>query len=482
MAIITIDNYQVNARKPIDTRMVASSSTDREAIQYLYDGLKTFQLDTEKQWIYFNGTWSLVTEGTLSGTGSPYYVVRWGVTASTLENSNIYSAPNGNVGINTTNPLDTFQINTPFAGSQPLVIHKGSNSFIAENMYFDNLSRYNVFNTSNGSSYIAFNNGNLEFGNRQPLSSSFSSTASMILSSSGYIQYNYQLRSNSNNNASNPSYTWSTDTSTGIYYIPSHSYTSLSGSSGTTKGVGFSVGSSQIASIEANITTFYQSLIIQGNGSYNSLGFSNGSNRVVITPSGISANQTITIPNRNGYMGIFENILNQSDDSWCTCIRSGGDWLVGGSFASFNVIEIFQLNSVTVNSVSLQDGSYVKIKKLGNITLFIQSLQMTASATRSVDYIGLRFGVPTIGLTSSGFSSTIDNRGNTTWNVTTIKTLLTPESSAYIINGSPGTYTINTFVLNNYIGTSGTGYTFNSGNYQVTGSSLGTIQTGTIVH
>src|SRR5277367_3603492 len=107
MAIITIDNYQVNARKPIDTRMVASSSVDREAISsvgYVYEGLECLELDTSQLWIYIGGTWSIEDEGSIIGTGSPYYAVRQSASAS-LENSNIYiSSDLSKVGINTNSP------------------------------------------------------------------------------------------------------------------------------------------------------------------------------------------------------------------------------------------------------------------------------------------------------------------------------------------------------------------------------------------
>lgn len=41
---VLVDNFIINNAKPIDSRMIATNSTDRANIQYKYDGLQVFQI------------------------------------------------------------------------------------------------------------------------------------------------------------------------------------------------------------------------------------------------------------------------------------------------------------------------------------------------------------------------------------------------------------------------------------------------------
>ena len=44
--ISIITNFDVNQNIPIDSRLVATSSSERDAINYKYDGMKVYQTDT----------------------------------------------------------------------------------------------------------------------------------------------------------------------------------------------------------------------------------------------------------------------------------------------------------------------------------------------------------------------------------------------------------------------------------------------------
>jgi hypothetical protein len=52
MAISVTSNFDINIDKPIDSRMVATDSSARTAIQFKYAGLKVFQLDDAKTYVY----------------------------------------------------------------------------------------------------------------------------------------------------------------------------------------------------------------------------------------------------------------------------------------------------------------------------------------------------------------------------------------------------------------------------------------------
>lgn len=111
MSIQIVDNFQLNAGLPIDTRMVASGSAARDAIQYKYEGLRVFDLSDGVPYAWRNGFW--VSENSLSlfGFGTASYIPKYknigGPSGSNvLENSIIIEQEIGiikRIGIDTTN-------------------------------------------------------------------------------------------------------------------------------------------------------------------------------------------------------------------------------------------------------------------------------------------------------------------------------------------------------------------------------------------
>lgn len=72
MAISTTTNFDINRAVPIDSRLVASNSTARNAITFKYAGLKVYQLDDNNTYVYdTTGTWSL-DGGAVEGLGGIY--------------------------------------------------------------------------------------------------------------------------------------------------------------------------------------------------------------------------------------------------------------------------------------------------------------------------------------------------------------------------------------------------------------------------
>jgi hypothetical protein len=68
MSVNVISNFNINTNEPIDSRIVASSSVVRNSIQWTYEGLKVYQIDNQKNYIWRGGTWSI--EG---GSGNGIY-------------------------------------------------------------------------------------------------------------------------------------------------------------------------------------------------------------------------------------------------------------------------------------------------------------------------------------------------------------------------------------------------------------------------
>ena len=200
MGIPLIDNLIINSNIPIDSRIIASSSTERDAIEYKYDGLTVFEIDSRTSYIWnlskymISGvtatSWDVLQgSGSLSATGSPNYIPSFNPSGTGLTNSSILSIPisygiesNQKIGIGGT-PSEALQVNTNYlssaigATSQPFVVHKGGgiagpSTAIGENWYWAIGPGNSNFDSTYGSSIIVYKNGGFSFMGRQPNSSS----------------------------------------------------------------------------------------------------------------------------------------------------------------------------------------------------------------------------------------------------------------------------------------------------------------------
>lgn len=68
--ISLITNFNINAFAPIDSRMVATSSTARNNITYKYEGLKVYDQSDKKTYTWTGTTWSVEGNGIYGGSGS----------------------------------------------------------------------------------------------------------------------------------------------------------------------------------------------------------------------------------------------------------------------------------------------------------------------------------------------------------------------------------------------------------------------------
>jgi len=157
MAINISEQFIVNVALPVDSRIVASNSTDRDAIVFKYDGLRVFLQDERKTYIWneSSSTWTLAE---LSGNGDANYVARWsseiGLTSSPLYVINGISNVSGKIGINTNSPESELQISGDGGTSQPFVVKKDSGTILGHNWYNDGSD--NFFLNNEGSGAIKF--------------------------------------------------------------------------------------------------------------------------------------------------------------------------------------------------------------------------------------------------------------------------------------------------------------------------------------
>ena len=108
MPIQIIDGFKLNTNTPIDTRLVTTGTSSRNAMSYKYDGLRVYDTVQKIPFVYIDGAWkeesvgiTTTSTGGSSATGKTNYISKFGTTG--LTNSNIRELISGNnkyVGIN----------------------------------------------------------------------------------------------------------------------------------------------------------------------------------------------------------------------------------------------------------------------------------------------------------------------------------------------------------------------------------------------
>lgn len=188
MSINIASQFKLNAYIPIDSRIVASGSTARGAIQFKYDGLRVF--DTSDRITYtWNESVSSWQNSDITATGQANYMTRW-ATSTGLTSSGIYyqvgsNINKGKVGINTSSPQGILQINSDSGSSQPFVIHKGSSTLLAYNFFNNGNDQY--FDFTVGSGAIRFiNDGSIDFLTR--------STNTVAMNSSNEVNLAFRIQ------------------------------------------------------------------------------------------------------------------------------------------------------------------------------------------------------------------------------------------------------------------------------------------------
>jgi len=309
------DQFKVNVSLPIDSRIVASGSSARDAIVYKYEGLRVFDTSDKVTytWDISSATWSTPD---FFGKGESGYITKWssviGVTVSPIFITAGSSYKKGNVGINTTSPQEVLQINSDSAGSQPFVVHKGSDTIIANNWY--NTGSDSYFSAGQGSGGIKFrSNGEIWLLNRAASTPAmntvdliadfdvFGTSTSPNVSAVFYPLYTRFVKNLSFSTADSvsggayiratfsystkalPDYTWESNSQTGIYHPASNK-------------IGFTIGGNQkmmltsgglLISSSDNTTTPYSRLHLDGGNAVETyLRFTNGTTTGTTTNDG----------------------------------------------------------------------------------------------------------------------------------------------------------------------------------------------------
>ncbi len=152
MSINIIDNFSVNVAKPLDAKIVASGSVARWTIPYRYDGLKVYDLSDRKTYVWniSSATWS-IDHQIIIGDG---YVPKYQTSLDGFTNSVIFSTASS-VGINTTDPKSTLQLNDNLGFAQPINLgFFGTETRISSNWYYNVTDQYHLL--SRGSSILSF--------------------------------------------------------------------------------------------------------------------------------------------------------------------------------------------------------------------------------------------------------------------------------------------------------------------------------------
>lgn len=306
------EQFQVNIGLPIDARIVASGSTERNAIQYKYDGLLVYDTNDRKTYAWNDNT-SQWTQADLNGVGQPNYVTKW--SSSGLTQSPIYTTgvTTGKIGINTNDPKGWLQINPEAGSSDPYIIY---GDFFARNWYNDGSDQY--INYTSGSAGLKFTiNGEILLYLRPSSSPALNSADNSVnelvkfshtftkfkkdvyiwgsssdLPSNG--QYTLFLRaSTGTSNASSPDVTWYNDDGTGLYH-PANNRIGIS-IAGVQKAI-FSNNGLLLSSTGNIPQPNHRLQIDSGNATQNYLQFTNGT-----TTDTVSANGFLVGINNKGW-------------------------------------------------------------------------------------------------------------------------------------------------------------------------------------
>jgi hypothetical protein len=114
MSIKIIDNFQVNAAKPIDDRIVVGDGNryrNKESIELKYIGLRVWDISESKSFVWNGNSWILDSgsSGSSGVNGTTNYIPKFN-SSTTIGNSIIYEV-GGRIGINKTNPMSELDVN-----------------------------------------------------------------------------------------------------------------------------------------------------------------------------------------------------------------------------------------------------------------------------------------------------------------------------------------------------------------------------------
>lgn len=220
-----IDGFYLGKSTPIDSRIVASGSAARNAITYKYEGLRVYDTSDETPYVWMNNSWQYENQNGVAAVGTTVSYIPLLTSTNVLGNSVVYQSLSGKIGINTTTPAYTLDVNghikagsgfvgdgsnitninvSSVSGTLPLAnLTNGSSNYIlvggATSPTYTNPSNFTIgrsdnakINTENSSStehYLIFTTGS--GGNYAPLKSNstylkfYPNKGKLFLNSSG---------------------------------------------------------------------------------------------------------------------------------------------------------------------------------------------------------------------------------------------------------------------------------------------------------
>lgn len=209
MSIQIIDNFKVNVSLPIDSKIVVGGNNSefqvKEDIEFKYNGLRIWDLNDNKAWVWYNNEWNLEVVSLTSSSGTNDFISKFQGTApnQSLVNSIIYD--NGTaIGIDTIDIVSgtKLQVNGNIRTTSGGFFGNGSNitNINANNITTGNLSLARLSGGGIGNVLVGTN------GAAQWVSSSSLFSNTIFQNSTNSLQHimfaasdgNTQLRINSN--------------------------------------------------------------------------------------------------------------------------------------------------------------------------------------------------------------------------------------------------------------------------------------------
>jgi hypothetical protein len=162
--ISIISNFDINQSVPLDSRQVATSSASRDATPYKYEGLKIYQTDTKKTYIWTGITFSIDGSGIYGGSGSLIgdTLVNFGQVGNTVSNKSSqfgYNSTSNTNGIFYTNYFNRHTAAIPGTEWQGIELRNEFRYSTSGGVVNSAYVSFNPADTTNGYGGIAFGTG-----------------------------------------------------------------------------------------------------------------------------------------------------------------------------------------------------------------------------------------------------------------------------------------------------------------------------------
>lgn len=179
MSISIVDNFQVGISRPIDNRFVVGPNlfyNDKESIEHTYEGLRIWDINDNKPYIWKDDKWELEYDNNIIGPGTANNIAKFTDT-NTIGNSIIVES-SGKIYVNGTVQAINFSgIGSNITSINATNITTGT---LNPSRLFGDVNEILVGNGS-GSTWVNLNTITVQTSNRVSLTSSTSSTSNFLI-------------------------------------------------------------------------------------------------------------------------------------------------------------------------------------------------------------------------------------------------------------------------------------------------------------